>query len=149
MPCQKKKAPKFKEEEKYTMVDFLKTLELDDYLNYPKTANYLHDQHYSEFDNQPRQKLIRLYKKLHNIGQCSFPGMFGKDLKGDEGESLAHLIFDNINLKADITIFQDCPELAKGIDTYGDAVYVKEPEKKEKIIEAEQNSFDWATKTYK
>ena len=83
MPCIKKKRTVYEnniQDNEISFEDYVKTLELDDFLNYPKTCIYLEEQH----------------------------------------NSLAHLIFHNINLKADITVFHECPELAKGIDKMED-----------------------------
>ena len=84
-----------------------------------------------------------------------FPGVLGKDYNTEEGDSLAHLIFNTINLKTDITVFHECPELARGIDKMEDDYainHIVKNKKKEqdKNIEIKQKKqFDWSTKTYK
>ena len=104
-----------------------------------------------EFDYLPREKLKDMYKKMCNNAQSYFPGVLEKDYEMNEDESLVHLIFNNVNLKTDITIFQDCPELARGIDSYQDSVYAENPQEKlANTIEITQSKkFDWVTKTYK
>ena len=152
MPCIKKKLAKFVEEDKdMDIVDFLKTLTLEDFLNYPKTRDYLEEQHYLEFDYLPREKLKYMYKKMCSNAQAYFPGVLEKDYEMNEDESFVHLIFNNINLKTDITIFQDCPELARGIDTYQDSVYVEKPQEKvtTTVNVSQPKKFNWETKTYK
>ena len=152
MPCVKKKKTNFYEEEDdWNIVDFLKTLTLEDFLSYPKTRDYLEDQHYMEFDYLPREKIKYMYKKMCNNAQAYFPGVLEKDYDANEDESLVHLIFNNINLKTDITIFQDCPELARGIDVYQESVYAKKPQEKvtDTIKVTQPKKFNWVTKTYK
>lgn len=150
MPCVKKKPTIREEEEEETFIDFLKNLNLEDFLNYPKTADYLLYQHYNEFDYHPREALIGTYKKMCGIAEMYFPGILEKDFEAEEGESLAHIVFNNINMKTDITIFLDCPALAKGIDTYQEAVYHNPVVAKPSVVEvAQPKKFDWVTKTYK
>lgn len=160
MPCVKKKPNSYaddliSEEEELNFVDYLKTLELKDFLGYKKTREYLENQHYFEYDYHPRDAILRLYDRMLCDAINYFPGVLRKDSESIEGDSLVHLIFNNIKLKTDISIFYDSPELAKGIDEYMDSTY-SNSEYKEKsqsnseVIEFSQNKkFDWNTKTYK
>lgn len=159
MPCVKKKTNSYAddliEEEELNFVDYLKTLKLEDFLDYKKTRYYLENQHYFEYDYHPRDAILRLYDRMNSDAYNYFPGVLGKDSESNEGDSLVYLIFNNIKLKTDISIFYDSPELAKGIDEYMDIKYCK-PEYTEKlqsnakVIEFSQNKkFDWKTKTYK
>ena len=72
-------------------------LDLEDFLNYPKTADYLLYQHYDEFDYHPREALIGTYEKMRGIAEMYFPGVLNKDFETEEGESLAHIVFNNIS----------------------------------------------------
>ena len=119
MPCIKKKRTVYEnniQDNEISFTDYVKTLELDDFLNYPKTCIYLEDQHNLDFDYLPREAIVRCYERMKKNADAYFPGILGKDYNAEEGDSLAHLIFHNINLKADITVFHECPELARGID---------------------------------
>ena len=94
---------------------------------------------------------VYLYKKMCSNAQAYFPGVLEKDYEMNEDESFAHLIFNNINMKTDITIFVDCPELARGIDTYQDSGESEKPKEKvaTNIEISKTKQFDWTTKTYK
>lgn len=158
MPCIKKKPTVYidTDREKISFVDYVKTLKLDDFLNYPKTCIYLEEQHTLDFDYLPREAIIRCYDRMKNNADAYFPGILGKDYNTEEGDALAHLIFHNINLKADVTVFQECPELARGIDIKKDdyvsnSMLVKnnKSEQEENIEVEQKKNFDWGSKTYK
>jgi len=136
MPSIKKKPTVYDDtiqEKEISFEDYIKTLTLEDFLNYPKTCRYLVDQHALDFDYLPREAIVRCYKRMKTNADAYFPGILGKDYKVEEGNSLAYLIFNNINLKADITDFHECPELARGIERMEDDYvtnYVKPKNKK-------------------
>tara|TARA_B100000530_G_C15602163_1_gene346845 strand:+ start:66 stop:536 length:471 start_codon:yes stop_codon:yes gene_type:complete len=156
MPSIKKKPTVYEEqheEQEISFVDYLKTLTLEDFLDYPKTQTFLEDQHALDFDYLPREAIVRCYKRMKKNAEAYFPGVLELDYNTEEGESLAHLIFDNINLKADISVFYECPELARGIDKMDEITYRNDAQKHEaqdkNIKIKNEKKFDWATKTYK
>ena len=159
MPSIKKKPTVYEDtiqEKEISFADYVKTLTIEDFLNYPKTCMYLEDQHTLDFDYLPREAIVRCYKRMKKNADAYFSGVLGKDYNAEEGDSLAHLIFNNINLKTDITVFHECPELARGIekmeDDYATNHIVVKKKKNEqcKNLEIKQKKqFDWSTKTYK
>jgi len=159
MPSIKKKPTVYDDtiqEKEISFEDYIKTLTLEDFLNYPKTCRYLVDQHALDFDYLPREAIVRCYKRMKTNADAYFPGILGKDYKVEEGNSLAYLIFNNINLKADITDFHECPELARGIERMEDDYVTNYVKPKNKKITQVKNTdtkqpkkFDWGTKTYK
>ena len=159
MPSIKKKPTVYEDDiqdNEISFEDYVKTLTLEDFLDYPKTCMYLEDQHTLDFDYLPREAIVRCYERMKKNADAYFPGILGKDYNVEEGNSLAHLIFNNINLKTDITVFHECPELARGIEKMGDdydtnsiIVKNKKPQKKKNIDNKQPKKFDWATKTYK
>jgi len=139
-----------------SFADYVKTLTIEDFLNYSKTCKYLEDQHTLDFDYLPREAIERCYERMKKNADAYFPGILGKDYKIEEGNSLAFLIFNNLNLKTDITVFHECPELARGIDKMDDdfatnhiVVKNKKSETEKNIYTKQKKKFDWGTKTYK
>lgn len=158
MPCIRKKPIVYidNDRDEISFEDYVKTLNLEDFLNYPKTCMYIEDQHALDFDYLPREAIVRCYKRMKKNADAYFPGVLGKDYNTEEGDSLAHLIFHNINLKADIAVFHECPELAKGIDKMEDNIAnnqiiskTKQVNKNINIEVKSKKNFDWGSKTYK
>ena len=155
MPSIKKKPTVYEEsdEEEITFEEYLKTLTIEDFLAYPKTRQYLEEQHYLEFDYLPTEAINRCYSRMKQNAVAYFPGVLELDYNAERGDSLAYLIFNNINMKADIEVFRECPALASGINKYDPSNHVENITEKQttksELSSKSDKKFDWATKTYK
>ena len=158
MPCVKRKPTLNAEhvyEEEISFENYVKELTEEDFLTYPRTRNYIVDQHFLDFDYKPREAVINLYNQLYDLAERYFPGVLALDRNIDGGSSLAVLIFNNINMKVDVKTFHECPELARGIDKYIEEVYDNGNVKKLVANDETQKQenptrqFDWNTKEYK
>ena len=160
MPCVKRK-PTLNVEDEYeeeiSFEDYVKELKEEDFLNYPRTRDYIIDQHFLDFDYKPREAIINLYNQLYDLAERYFPGVLALDRNMEGGSSLAVLIYNNINVKVDVKTFHECPALARGIDKYIEEEYdnsnvkklVANDETRTQKEEKPTRQFDWNTKEYK
>ena len=103
-------------DEEESLSEFIKNnYSLEDFLNCDQTRLVLEDEHFNKFDNKPREAIKALYEKIWSQIQCENTKLLIKDIFCSEGETLAALVFNNINPNYDISIFCDCPPLAKAL----------------------------------
>ena len=95
-------------------VEYLKTLELSDYLKCEKTRNILLDEHYLKYEQKLEKKLIDIYEKYNSQYQ-DIDCLFSKDLDAIDSHAFASMIYNFITIDYDLTIFYECPGLAKDL----------------------------------
>ena len=91
-------------------VEYLKSLNLEDFLKYETTNEILLENHYINYEINLQEKLKNIYIK-YNTGFRDL-NLFGKDWENKEADSFAHLIYNYIAQNYDLTIFYKNPNLA-------------------------------------
>tara|TARA_B100000902_G_C26965529_1_gene742689 strand:- start:322 stop:702 length:381 start_codon:yes stop_codon:yes gene_type:complete len=92
-------------------VDYLKSLDLEVFLNNKTTSEILLIKHYENFQNN----LKHILKNIYERNNVSFRDnlVFGKDWDNKEGEIFSEVVYNHISINYDLTIFYDSPGLAK------------------------------------
>ena len=99
-------------EEEFDPVKYLKTLDLEDFLECDETRNILMQEHYWKYEKEMYDRLSNLYEYVNNRFQ-DIDIIFGKDLRVDAGGGLALLVYNHIIKNFDLELFYDNPKLAK------------------------------------
>ena len=102
--------PKITEEKndeahEFDPVEFLKTLQYDDFVNCNKAKVILDDEHYWNYEKKLSKDLKNIYDKYNTIFGNNI--LFNKDPNKIYGVYFADLIYKFIQKKYDITIFYD------------------------------------------
>ena len=94
-----------------TPVDYLKSLDLEVFLNNKTTNKILLNNHYNNFQDNLKHTLKYIYKKNNVSFRDNL--VFGKDWDNKEGENFSEVVYNHISINYDLTIFYDSPWLAK------------------------------------
>jgi hypothetical protein len=114
MPCSKKKKEKeYIVEEKADPVKYLQSLDLEDFTDCNSTREILLCEHRDNFEKKLMRDLEFIYEK-YNLGFRD-ENFFGKDWENVLGEAFANIIYNCIAQKHDLSLFYDCPSLAKDL----------------------------------
>lgn len=97
-------------EEDVDPVEYLQSLNLEDFLKCDNTHNIIIENHHNTYEMLLKYKIENLYK-TYNTGFRDNE-LFGKDWENKLAESFSHLVYNFIALKPDLTIFYDNPTLA-------------------------------------
>ncbi len=92
-------------------VDYLKSLDLEVFLNNKTTSDILLIKHYENFQNNLKHILKNIYEKNNVSFRDNL--VFGKDWDNKEGEIFSEVVYNHISINYDLTIFYDSPGLAK------------------------------------
>lgn len=92
-------------------VDYLKSLDLEAFLNNKTTSEILLIKHYENFQNNLKHILKNIYEKNNVSFRDNL--VFGKDWDNKEGEIFSEVVYNHISINYDLTIFYDSPGLAK------------------------------------
>lgn len=98
------------EKEDFDPIDYLKSLNLEDFIDCPNTNNILIENHELEYEYLIKTKIEDLYKKYNTAFRDI--KLFGKDWDNEQAESLSHLVYNFISVKYDLNIFFQNPYLA-------------------------------------
>ena len=115
MPSIKKKKEKeyVEEEEEEDPVKYLQSLDLEDFTGCRSTQEILLCEHRDNFEKKLMRDLEFIYEK-YNLGFRD-EKFFGKDWENVLGEAFANIIYNCIAQKYDLSLFYDCPSLAKDL----------------------------------
>tara|TARA_B100001063_G_C16758326_1_gene554437 strand:+ start:908 stop:1237 length:330 start_codon:yes stop_codon:yes gene_type:complete len=99
-----------------TPEEYLKNLDLQDFLNCHETKEILESENYYDFELIIKPALERLFQKYAKNFNCDF--FLKNDPDGKKNSDIfSEIIFDNMSDKFDLNIFYDCPILAKKLLT--------------------------------
>ena len=98
-------------EEDINPVDYLKSLDLEVFLNNKTTHDILLIEHYENFQNNLKHTLKYIYEKNNVSFRDNL--IFGKDWDNKDGEIFSEVVYNHISINYDLTIFYDSPGLAK------------------------------------
>ena len=98
------------EEEEFDPIDYLKSLNLEDFTNCKNTNNILIENHQLEYEFLIKRQIEDLYKKYNTAFRDT--ELFGKDWDNEQAESFSHLVYNFIPVKYDLNIFLQNPNLA-------------------------------------
>ena len=101
------------EDENIDPVDYLKSLDLEDFLNNKTTKDILIIEHYNNFQSKLKPTLKNIYETYNLSFRDNL--LFGKDWDNEDGEAFSELMYNYISTKYDLSIFYDSPELAKDL----------------------------------
>lgn len=96
-------------EDDITIEEYVNNLTVDDYLNNIKTRNILIDEQQYQYDMNLRDKIAKLYYDL-NLQFNDHNFFLRHDQNNTGGDSFADFIYNLINKKHNIQIFQKDPE---------------------------------------
>ena len=99
-----------KEKEEFDPVDYLKSLNLEDFINCKNTNDILIENHQLEYEYLFKTKIEDLYKNYNTAFRDI--KLFGKDWNNEQAESFSHLVYNFISVKYDLNIFFKNPNLA-------------------------------------
>ena len=94
-------------------VEYLKTLNLEDFLQCNETKEIMLIEHYENFESKLKPKLKNIYYEFNLAFRDE--NLFDKDWDNSNGELFAEMIYNHISIKYDTTLFYDCPTLAKAL----------------------------------
>ena len=84
---------------------YLRTLDLEDFINCDDTKQIMICEHYDKFEKILKPQLANLYSRYNfSFRENNF---FGKDWDNELGEEFASLIYNYISIDYDVTIFND------------------------------------------
>ena len=100
------------EEEIITKEEYLKNLDVQDFLNCEETKNILETEFYNKFELGLKQSLMRVFENCAK--SYSSDAFLFNDYTGEKNSDIfSEIVYDYIVKKYDLTIFYDNPELAK------------------------------------
>jgi len=100
------------EEEFITKEEYLKNLELQDFLNCDDTRNILEFEFYNNFELGLKNSLKRLFEIKAKTYSCD--AFLYNDFTGEKNSDIfSEIIYEYINKKYDLTIFYNNPNLAE------------------------------------
>lgn len=102
------------EQEEITPEEYLRSLNIEDFMTCESTKNILIEEHYNKFDRFLEKRLIDIYEKYNEQYQ-DVNCLFKNDLDAIDSHAFASMIYNFISLDVDLNIFYDCPELAKDL----------------------------------
>tara|TARA_B100000927_G_scaffold260937_1_gene230831 strand:- start:135 stop:479 length:345 start_codon:yes stop_codon:yes gene_type:complete len=98
------------EKEEFDPVEYLKSLDLEHFINCKNTNDILIENHQVEYESFIKTKIEELYKKYNTAFRDI--KLFGKDWDNEQAESFSHLVYNFISVKYDLNIFYENPYLA-------------------------------------
>ena len=102
------------DEEIMTPEEYLKNLDLEDFLNNKETREILEQECYNDFELCFKPKLVALFEKYANRYSCF--DFLKNDPEGTKNSDIfSEMVYDNISRNYDKTIFYDSPSLAKSL----------------------------------
>ena len=102
------------DEEIMTPEEYLKNLDLEDFLNNKQTREILEQECYNDFELCFKPKLVALFEKYASRYSCF--DFLKNDPEGTKNSDIfSEMVYDNISRNYDKTIFYDCPSLAKSL----------------------------------
>ena len=102
------------DEEIMTPEEYLKNLDLEDFLNNKQTREILEQECYNDFDRYLKPKLVALFEKYASRYSCN--DFLKNDPEGTKNSDIfSEMVYDNISRNYDKTMFHDCPSLAKSL----------------------------------
>ena len=104
------------EEKEFDPVEYLKSLNLEDFTDCKNTNDILIENHQNEYDFLIKTKIKNLYKEYNTAFRDR--ELFGKDWDNQEAESFSHLVYNFISVKYDLNIFYENPSLAIDLITF-------------------------------
>ena len=104
------KNEEYSSDEEFDPEKYLRSLDLEDFINCDDTKQIMICEHYDKFEKILKPQLANLYSRYNfSFRENNF---FGKDWDNELGEEFASLIYNYISIDYDVTIFYDCPSLA-------------------------------------
>ena len=100
------------DEEEFDPVKYLKSLDLETFLDCDETRTILMQEHFWKYEKELYYRLSDLYEKINNMFQDR-DIIFGNDLEADHGGVLTGIVYDNIIKNYNLELFYDNPKLAK------------------------------------
>jgi hypothetical protein len=97
----------------FTPIDYLKSLDLEHFLNCLSTKEILLENHEYNYESILENKLKQIYSR-YNIAFRD-ESLFSKDYENNQQNSFAFLIYNFIAVKYDLNIFYDNHHLAKDL----------------------------------
>ena len=98
------------EKGEFDPVDYLKSLNLEDFINCKNTNDILIENHQLEYEYLIKTKIEDLYKNYNTAFRDI--KLFGKDWDNEQAESFSHLVYNFISVKYDLNIFLKNPNFA-------------------------------------
>lgn len=102
------------ESEEVDDVEYLKKLNVDDFMACESTRNILIEEHYYKFDRFLKEKLINIYERFNEQYQDA-RCLFKNDLDAIDSHAFASMIYNFIAMEYDLDLFYECPGLAKDL----------------------------------
>ena len=100
------------DEEEINEVDYLKNLDLQDFLNCDETRKVLQQEDDEYFEENIKYSLVNLFERYAKNYNCDI--FLQTDPNGDKNSDIfSEIVGDNISKNFDLTIFYDNPYLAK------------------------------------
>ena len=99
------------EDDNINPVDYLKSLDLEVFLNNKTTNEILLIEHHNNFQYKLKHSLKNIYEKYNISFRDNL--IFGKDWDNKDGEIFSEVIYNHISINYNLNIFYDSPELAK------------------------------------
>lgn len=101
-------------ETEITKEEYLKSLDVQDFLNCKTTRDILRDEHYFSFEMSLKTKLEQLFEKYANYYSCK--DFLWDDVEGKNNSDLfSEIVYDNIVKNFDLSIFYENTDLAKDL----------------------------------
>ena len=95
-----------------TKEEYLKNLDMQDFLNCDETRDILQQESYYEFELTIKPALERLFQRYAKNFNCNI--FLSNDPDGKKNSDIfSEIVYDNMSNNYDLTLFYDCPSLAK------------------------------------
>ena len=95
-----------------TPEEYLKNLDMQDFLNCDETRDILQQECYYDFELRIKSALERLFQRYAKNFNCNI--FLNNDPDGEKNSDLfSEIVYDNMSNNYDLTLFYDCPSLAK------------------------------------
>jgi len=93
-------------------VDYLKNLNMQDFLNCDETRKILQEENYQYFEENIKSALMRLFTRYAKNYNCDL--FLYNDPDGEKNNDLfSEIVNNSLSEKNDLTVFYDNPHLAK------------------------------------
>ena len=95
---------------------YLKNLDVQDFLNCDETRKILDENNYFDFELNIKPILVRLFERYAKNYNCDI--FLNNDPEGIKNSDIfSEIVYDNMSCKDDLSIFYECPNLAKKLLT--------------------------------
>ena len=92
--------------------EYLKNLDIQDFLNCDETRDILQQECYYDFEQKIKPALERLFQSYAKNFNCNI--FLSNDQDGEKNSDIfSEIVYDNMSNNYDLTLFYDCPSLAK------------------------------------